>query len=224
MFAFNVATFFLAVGRTSIANATVISALQPVALLLVTNRFFGERARAGDIFWSCVSIGGVALVVFGSVSANTGGASGDVLAFLAMLGYAGYYIASKHARRTLGAFEYQASLSVVATIALTPFVLLSSERLGAAHATDWLWVLAMVAIPGTGHLLTNHAHPYLRLSVLSLLTLLVPVGSTILAWVWLGETVSWVQAIGIVVVIAALAVVITGTSRSAVRAVSAARR
>jgi drug/metabolite transporter (DMT)-like permease len=147
-----------------------------------------------------------------------------VLAFLAMLGYAGYYVASKQARRTLGALEYQASLSIVASLALTPFVFLSGERLGASHPTDWVWVVAMVAIPGSGHLLTNYAHPFLRLSVLSLLTLLVPVGSTLLAWVWLGEKVSLVQATGIAVVIAALSVVITSTNRAAIRVSAASSR
>jgi drug/metabolite transporter (DMT)-like permease len=207
MFAFNVATFFVAVQRTSVANATVIGALQPVALLMVVNRF-GERPAARDVVWTLVSITGVAVVVLGSASAATGDAVGDLLAFLAMLGYAGYYAASKHARTNLGAFEYQASLSVVATVALLPIVVLTREDLAAPRPSAWLWIAAMVAIPGTGHLLTNFAHGYVRLAIVSVLTLLVPVCSALLAWAVLDEPLVWLQGLGMVVTVGALAVMV----------------
>jgi drug/metabolite transporter (DMT)-like permease len=207
MFAFNVSTFFVAVQRTSVANATVIGALQPVALLMVVNRF-GERPAARDVVWTLVSISGVAVVVLGSASASTGDPVGDLLAFAAMLGYAGYYAASKHARSSLGAFEYQAALSVVATVALLPVVVLTRKDLSAPGASSWFWVAAMVAIPGTGHLLTNHAHGYVRLAIVSVLTLLVPVCSALLAWAVLDEPLVWLQGIGMVVTVGALAVMV----------------
>jgi drug/metabolite transporter (DMT)-like permease len=214
LFAFNVAIFFMAVERTSIANATVIGALQPVAILMVVNRLFGEPPAARDVGWTLVSIAGVGIVVFGSGAADTGSLDGDVLALVAMLGYAGYFIASKRARTTLGAFEYQAALSVVAAATLTPVVLLSGQQIAAPRASSWLWVAAMVALPGTGHMLTNYAHAFLRLSVISVMTLLVPVSATLLAWALLGERVVIMQGIGMVVVVAALSIMVTRSTSS----------
>jgi drug/metabolite transporter (DMT)-like permease len=209
LFAFNVAMFFMAVERTSIANATVIGALQPVAILMVVNRLFGERPATHEVLWTFVSIAGVGIVVFGSGAAETGSPEGDVFALVAMFGYAGYFIASKRARATLGAFEYQAALSIVASAILAPVVLLSGEPLAAPRASSWLWVVAMVALPGTGHMLTNYAHAYLRLSIISVMTLLVPVSATLLAWAWLGERLVLWQAVGMVVVVAALSIMVT---------------
>jgi drug/metabolite transporter (DMT)-like permease len=216
-FAFNIATFFVAVKRTSVANATIIGALQPVALLMVVNRLFGERPGRQDIVWTAVSIAGVAIVVMGSGTAKTGNPSGDALAFVAMLGYAAYFAASKRARQTLSAFEYQAAFSLVATVALVPLIVVHGDRLSAPHATSWLWVVAMVALPGTGHLLLNYAHEYVRLSLLGLLTLLNPVVSTLLAWLLLDERLVLVQIAGMAVVIGALGVMVTDSSRAVLR-------
>ena len=41
--------FFCAVQETSIANATVIGALQPLLVLAVASRLFGERARRSEV-------------------------------------------------------------------------------------------------------------------------------------------------------------------------------
>jgi drug/metabolite transporter (DMT)-like permease len=203
-FAFNIATFFVAVNRTSVANATVIGALQPIALLMVANRTFGERPTSRDIFWTAVSIGGVLIVVLGSSSAQTGDPGGDLLALAAMLGFAAYFVASKQARATLSAFEYQSALSVVAAVALLPVVVIAGH-LDVPALSSWPWIVAMVALPGTGHLLMNYAHGYVRLSLMGVITVLAPATSAVLAWLVLDEKLVLVQAIGIAIAVFALA-------------------
>jgi drug/metabolite transporter (DMT)-like permease len=204
-FAFNIATFFVAVQRTSVANATVIGALQPVALLMVVNRMFGEKPTSRDIAWTFVSISGVVLVVLGSSSADTGDPVGDLLALAAMLGYAGYFVASKQARATLGAFEYQSALSVVAAITLVPVVTIAG-KLDVPPADSWPWLVAMVALPGTGHLLMNYAHGYVRLSLMGVITVLAPGTSAVLAWLLLDEPLVAIQVVGLALAVFALAV------------------
>jgi drug/metabolite transporter (DMT)-like permease len=203
-FAFNIGLFFVAVMRTSVANATVIGALQPVALLMVVNRMFGERPTAREVVWTFASIAGVLLVVLGSSSADTGDPLGDLLAVGAMLGFAAYFVASKQARTTMGAFEYQSALSIVAAVALVPVVALTG-KLELPDSHSWPWIVAMVALPGTGHLLTNYAHAYVRLSLMGVITVLAPATSALLAWVLLDERLVVVQLVGITVAVVALA-------------------
>ncbi|HEX7095347.1 MAG TPA: DMT family transporter [Acidimicrobiales bacterium] len=214
-FAFNVATFFESVQRTSVANATVIGALQPAALLFVGGPLFGERATVREVGWTSVSIAGTAIVVFGASSAQTGDLVGDALAFAAMLGYAAYYAASKRARSTLGTLEYQSALSIIATVALVPVVLIDGTDLSAPRPSSWLWVAAMVALPGTGHLMTNFAHAYIRMSIMSVLTLLTPGLSALAAWVLLDERIVLVQILGMVITIGALAMMVRPPRRVA---------
>jgi drug/metabolite transporter (DMT)-like permease len=107
----------------------------------------------------------------------------------------------------LGAFEYQAALSVVAAIALVPVVVIGGQ-LDVPDASAWPWIVAMVALPGTGHLLMNHAHGHVRLSIMSVITLLAPATSAVLAWVLLDERLVFVQVLGMAVTVAALAIMV----------------
>jgi drug/metabolite transporter (DMT)-like permease len=168
---------------------------------------FGERPTGRDIAWTAVSIAGVATVVLGSASAQTGDPVGDALAAVAMLGFAGYLVASKRARTTLGAFEYQSSLSVVAAAALVPVALLSGH-LALPDSSSWPWVAAMVALPGSGHLLMNYAHGHVRLSLMGVISVLAPAFSALLAWAILDESLVPVQVLGIGVAVFALAVLV----------------
>ncbi|MBV8691176.1 MAG: DMT family transporter, partial [Actinobacteria bacterium] len=63
-FGVNISFFFSALKLTTVANATVISALQPALLFLVAGPLFGEHVRGRDVAWTATAIGGVALVVF----------------------------------------------------------------------------------------------------------------------------------------------------------------
>jgi drug/metabolite transporter (DMT)-like permease len=206
-FAFNIATFFTALQHTSVANASIIGALQPAVMLVVVNRLFGERPGVREVVWTAVAIAGAAIVVIGSSSAKTGDPLGDFLALLAMLGFAAYFVASKQARATLGAFEYQSALSVVAALSLVPVVAIAGQ-LELPDASSWPWLVAMVALPGTGHLLTNYAHAYVPLSLMSVITLLAPAGSTLSAWAILDERLVLVQIAGMVVTVGALGLMV----------------
>jgi drug/metabolite transporter (DMT)-like permease len=210
LYGLNIAAFFTGVKHTSVANAATITALQPVVLLLVVNRIFGEKPAPRQFVFTAASIAGVALVVRGSSQAQTGDAWGDLLSLLSMFLFAAYYVASKRARETLGALEYQTGLMFSATLVLIPFAFLSGAQVAVTEGSDWIWLAMLVALPGTGHLLTNYSFPHLPLIVPSVLTLFVPVGSTITAALFLDEPLVGLQIVGIVVVVLSLAIMITG--------------
>jgi drug/metabolite transporter (DMT)-like permease len=211
-FALNIATFFVAVKRTSIANASVIAAMQPLVLMLVVNRMFGERPRPAHWVYSAAAMIGVVLVVRGSTNAKTGDPFGDFLSFIAMLLFCAYFLASKRARKTLTTFEYQAGLLIVATVAMLPMALISGSSIRVHRGVDWFWLGMIVLLPGTGHLLTNYALAHIPLIVPAVLNLFVPAGSTLLAWLLVDERLVAVQVAGVVVVVGALAVMIATTN------------
>lgn len=221
-FACNIATFFVAVQHTTVANATVIGALQPVALLMLSHRMFGERIRAADLACTVLAIGGVAIVVFSHHGAGSGDRLGDLSALASMAAYTAYYSASKRARTVLGTLEYQTSLTLVAVVLLGAVTLVSGQHVAAPRASSWMWVALMVALPGTGHLLTNFAHAHVRLVVLGILTLFSPVGSTFVAWLVLDESLSPVQLVGMGVVVASLAAIVAASARGTPQAKPAA--
>lgn len=213
-FAADIVLFFSALKHTTVANATVVGALQPALVLLVAGPMFGEPITAGIVTWSAVAIVGVVIVVYGSTGAPVWSLSGDLLAVGALFAWTAYFVASKRVRRELLPFEYLTAMIVVAAVAVAPVALLSGERLNPGGRGEWAWIaLLAIGSGGVGHLLLNWAHDHIDLSVMSLLTLAVPVVAVVSARIFLDEPIGWVQVLGMAVVLAALGVVALRTAR-----------
>ena len=208
----DVATFFVAIHLTSVANATTINALQPLVIMGFAAATFGERVRVRQLGAARAALVGVALVAFGA-SDGSGSLDGDLVAGVALFLWAWYFVASKRAREQLDTLEYMTTMLLVATVVVTPVALLAGDL---GNPVDdlgdgrWWWILGVVALPGSGHFLINWAHAHTRLVTTSLITLAMPVISAASAAVFLDQRVSGVQVLGMAVVLAALAVVILG--------------
>jgi drug/metabolite transporter (DMT)-like permease len=211
-FAGDIVLFFSALKHTTVANATVVGALQPALVLVVAGPLFGEKVTKALVTATVVAIGGVALVVYGSADEASWSPLGDVLAVGALLTWTAYFVASRQVRRELDAFEYLTGMIVVATAAVAPVALVFGGRLDPGGAGEWAWIaLLAVGSGGFGHLLLNWAHDHLDLSVMSLLTLAVPIVAVITAALLLDEPLSGLQLAGMAVVVVALAVVVRGS-------------
>lgn len=200
--------FFSAVRLTTVANATMIIALQPVVVLLFFSRRFGETVTRLAWILSTAAIVGVGLVMFGSTASPSWSPGGDLLAVGALVTWTLYFVWSKTARQSLGAVEYQSMSLIFSSVIIFPLAVIFSGSIDPGRG-KWGWVLAMVAIPGTGHLLLNWAHSRVALGLVSQLTLVSPVVSVALAAAVLdGESVNMLQVAGMALVITALAVIV----------------
>src|SRR3954454_14252204 len=137
-FGMDILLFFSAVKLTTVADATVISALQPALVLLVVGRLFGETVHRFDVAWTGVAIGGVAVVVFASGSVAGRSLAGDLLATLALGAWAWYFVAVKQARRHFAALEYQTALALVAAVIVSPVALMSRQSLHVPNTHTWV--------------------------------------------------------------------------------------
>ena len=206
--ALEIAVFFVAIKSTTVANATVIGSLVPLLLMGVASRHFGERVTGFLVGAAVVSLGGVVLVMFGSSSEATWSLRGDLLAVVALVFFAAYFALAKAARQHVPALEFQAAIWVVGAIVLLPVAVVDAGGVDWPSIGNWWWLVALLLVPGTGHLLMNWAHPHVKLTLTSMLTLAVPVITTIGGAVFLDEPVDVLQVAGIAIVLAALAEVI----------------
>jgi drug/metabolite transporter (DMT)-like permease len=216
LFGVNVAMFFSALKLTSVADATLISALQPALVFTVAGPWFGEHVRPHELLWSAVALAGVAVVVLASAGTPEWSPLGDALALGAVVTFTGYFLVSKRLRATLGAVEYVAAMQLSAAIVVTPVALVATAgHPGGGHPLDWLWLMLIVCVSGVGgHLLVNWAHRYVDVSVSSLMMLGVPVVGAVAAWVVLGESLGPLQVVGGLITLAALAAVVRGHAPS----------
>ncbi len=207
----DVAFFFSAIKLTSVANATVIGALQPVVVAIIANRVFGEVIRRRDLALGGVAIVGVAVVVFSGAADAPTDWRGDLLAVGALFAWSGYFVMSKRAQTTITTNEYTVGAAIWVALINAPLALLFGQSLGLPQGDEWLWLAAMAFGAGVlGHAVMNWSLKQIPLWLGSTFTLLVPVVSTSAAWAFLDEPVTGIQAGAIGVVLLSLAGVITG--------------
>ena len=210
--------YFTSLKLTTVANVTIIGALQPVLVLLLAGRMFGESVTTASVLWSIVAFVGTALVVLGSSAAPTWSLLGDTIATINLFAFTAYFLASKRIRATVGAWEYVVGMTTVSGVGMLLVALATGQDLGSPRGIDWLLLLAIAIFPGSvGHALTNWAHAHVSAFVASMILLAVPVIATAGAHVFLAEPVSVLQVVGSAVVLAAVAMIVGSARRSSVR-------
>ena len=210
LFCSEIAVFFTALNITTVANATIIGALQPIVLIIVAGGKFGEVITKRLVGISIFATGGVAVVVLGSSNDVSWSPLGDLLALLAMILFSAYFVAVKSVRVHIDTFTLQTLAMFIGSIGLLPFLIIfqgSTSGFPALTQNEFLWIVVLLIVPGSGHFLMNWAHLHVSLSLAGLLMLAIPVLSAGGAWVFLDQSVSIVQVVGGAVVIFALVIV-----------------
>ena len=211
LFGINVTFFVSAIKHTSVADASLITALAPVLILVAAGPMFGERIAFRDLVLTAVILGGVGLVVIGSSGRPEWSVLGDVLAVGALVSWAAYFVATKKARIKMGTVEYQTVVMLTASLVVTPYVLLSGSELVRPGSDDWFWLVLFVLVPGAvGHGLMSWSHRYVDVSVSSLIVVAQPVVSALAAAVVLDEALGALQLLGGAVVLIAIGVLVRG--------------
>jgi drug/metabolite transporter (DMT)-like permease len=205
--------FFSSLKLTTVADVTIIGALQPALVLLVAGPLFGERASLAGVVWSAVAFAGTGLVVLGARAAPTWSLGGDALAFVNLFAFTAYFLFSKRARAGVGSLEYVIGMTTVSGLWMLAAALLTGQALRAPAPWEWAVFLYIAIFPGTlGHVLTNWAHPYAPALTISMMLLAVPLLATVGAALVLGERVALLQVGGGAIVLAAIAVIVRSTA------------
>jgi drug/metabolite transporter (DMT)-like permease len=118
--------------------------------------------------------------------------------------------------------EFTAGTALWTAIICTPLGFLLGQDMSVPGPANWGWLIAMAVGSGIiGHALMNWSLVRIPLWVGSTFTLLIPVFSAILAWLFLGETISIAQAGAMSVVIVALAAIVYGQRRQSAAQIAA---
>ena len=108
--------FFTALKMTSVINVGIIGALQPVIVLMVAGRMFGEEATLRTIAWALIAVGGTAMVVFGAAGSASWSPLGDLIATLNLFAFTAYFLYSKRIRAGVGATAYVVGMTTMAGV------------------------------------------------------------------------------------------------------------
>ncbi|WP_040948767.1 DMT family transporter [Gorillibacterium massiliense] len=175
---------------TSVASSTAILSLEPVLVLLGSILAFRQRNHPLVVVGMIVAVIGTALIGWGDFGLSARYLQGDVLSLLGTAAVAVHMLLGQKLRATMSAYVYSFFSFFMAANVLALYNLILGYSFGGYSAREW-GIFALLAIIPTliGHYLFNWLLKYMKASSVSMSILGEPVGSTILAYFMLKESV-----------------------------------
>jgi len=207
-FGANIAVFFTAITRTSIAHAEFIAALNPLVLLPAGALLFGESPNWRALRWGGLSIVGVALVLFFGPEQGTSSLSGDLLMLVVVALWTSYLLTSKRARATgVDTIDFMACLMPLGLITAGPIALvLAGTDIFGLSTRGWLVVALLTFMTGmVSHGCIVFAQRLVPVAMIGVMQSGQPALAVFWGFVILGEVVRPPQVVGMALVVTGLA-------------------
>jgi drug/metabolite transporter (DMT)-like permease len=205
-FAAHQVLFFSAVKATSVADVALVGTLSPVFVAVLAVPLFGERPGPAFRTWTAVAMVGTAVVVTGGSVGPDGDPAGMAMAAGNVLAFAGFFLLSKRGRPDIAVLPFLFGVMVVAAVAVSVFVAVAGLPVGGATSRDLVLAAAVALGPGlVGHAAMTWPLRWVPANVPPVLKLGQPFVAGLLAWLFLGEGVTWVHLVGGVLTVAGVA-------------------
>lgn len=216
LLAADVVLFFTAIKLTSVVNATIIGALQPLLLTVYGVRFLGERVRRSDIILGAAALCAVAVIVLAGSNSGESSLAGDLAAVGALLSWSAYFVFAKRVDGHVSPTDFTLAVSLIVLLVTAPLAPIFGQSLAWPTWEEWGWLLLMALGAGfLGHNLMNWAIVRIPLWLGSTMTLLVPVISSVVAWIFLDEPLNAIQIIAMFAALLAIGSLIRSQSTPA---------
>jgi len=191
-----------ALGKTSVANATLLGNTSPLWVALAAWLLF--RQKLGRLFWLglALTLGGAAVVLGSDFLRHPSLGWGDLFGVTSSLFYAAFYIFSERSRRHFDTLTHVWICSLSSTLLLLALSLATHASLTGYSPRTWLVFLAAALFPQlAGYLCMGYALGHLPASIVSPTMLGQPVLTALLAIPLLGESLLPAQWLGGAVVL-----------------------
>lgn len=201
-------TWVTALTLTSVASATAIVSLQ-IAWVVAWQLLLGERFEGRVVAGLVLAFVGVLVVSGVDLTLSVEALVGDLLALVGGAAAAAYMVIGARARQTLSTTTYTFCCYGVCAMLMLVSCLVSGQRLGGYPLAQWaLLALLTVTAQLLGHSVFNHLLATTSPMLVSLALLLEIPGASLLAAAILGQVPPLGALVGLVVVLAGVALVV----------------
>ena len=192
---------------TSIASSTVIVCLQPLFSIALERFLLNQRIKPMAMVGCLIALVGSVIIGFGDFQISGLSLFGDVLAFLAAGVIALYFFIGQSVRKEISAVSYSTLSYFSSAVVLLIYILLRGEPLTGFGRTTWLafFGLALVSSIG-GQFIFNLLLKKLPASAVTMSILGEPIGTCILAYLFLHEVIGLQQLLGILFIMGGLSI------------------
>lgn len=196
-FAIDISLWHVAIGMTTVANATLLANLVPLFVAPAAWLLWRERISARFGVGLALALGGAAILASEGLALDRTRVVGDALAALSAAFYAGYLLAVAQLRRAQSALRVMSWVSATVAVVLLPTALLLGESVLPGDARGWAVLVALALLSHVGGQgLITRALATLPASFSAVTLLIQPLAAAAFAWLLLGERFGAHQALG----------------------------
>ena len=201
----DLAAWHLSLHMTSVANATLLANMAPSFVTMGAWLLFKSRVSASFTVGLAVAILGVIVLKGGPGELVHAQSSGDAMALLAAVFYAGYILSVGRLRSRFSTMRIMLWSSGIAALFSLPVAYFMEDQILPATLYGWLILAGLAWVThAAGQSMIAYALAYLPASFSSLTLLLQPVIAAFLAWTILAEPIGSLQALGGAIVISGI--------------------
>ena len=212
---------------TSVASSVVLVTTTPLWVAILSPLILKESIRPSVIVGLVVSIIGGVIVGLGNSCEISGGnfvcqdalfsdegMFGNLLALMGAWMAAGYMLMGRQLRKKLSTIPYTALVYGVAAVILLVVVIMRREPVFSYNPEIYGWLLALGILPQLlGHTLFNWSLKYVSAAYVSLSLLGEPIGTIILAFIFLEESPTLLEGAGAFLILIGIVIGSLGRAR-----------
>jgi len=211
--ALHFAAWITSLEKTSIASSVVLVTTTPLWVALFSPILLKEKNNSGIWIGLFLSLVGSSLVALSndcsfsseqlircdnlSINLNQNTLLGNFLALFGAWMAAGYMMAGRKLRSTIPLIKYVTFVYLISSFFLLFFVFIAGESLIGYSNSTYLWMVLLGLIPQLlGHSVFNWALGHLPAAFVSIALIGEPIGTIILAFIFLQETPTTLEFLG----------------------------
>ncbi|MCB1450101.1 MAG: DMT family transporter [Nitratireductor sp.] len=204
-FAGDLTFWHLAITHTTMANATLMSCLAPVWVLVLSSTFIGEKVPRRSFLGLAICLCGAALLIGSSYRIDPSRLVGDIYGIITSLFFGLYFLAIRVGRRSMNSGELTFASTTVTAIALLMVAVVSGNAFLPQTPSGYasLLSLGMISHAG-GQGLLAVALGSLSAAFSSLVIFLEAVAAAFFGWAIFNETMGPLQLAGGICILAGI--------------------
>jgi len=202
---------------TSVASSVVLVTTHPIFVGIGAWFFLKEPLGLNLISGIVLAVLGSGLIGYGDMAISKDAWIGDGLALLGAVTASGYFLVGRKMRKSQDLLSYIFPVYSTAGLVLIILSMVFHKPFFGHSASTYLFLFLLALIPQLiGHTTFNWALKYLPASMVAITILGEPVGSTTLAYFFLGEGLTTWKATGGILILAGILIALKGKERKSV--------
>lgn len=199
--------WFESLNYTSTASSIVLVSLQPLFSLALERIMLKVKLKSTAIGGCLIALLGSGVIGFGDFQISGQSLLGDILAFFAAGVIALYFFIGQKVRQEVSALTYSTLSYLTSALALALYVGIQGNSFVGYSSQSWLSFLGLALVSTIGgQFIFNLLLKKIPASAVTMSILAEPIGTCILAYLFLRETITLRQLVGIVIIIGGLGI------------------